>query len=112
MIKFLFRTSWQHMTRMPFASLGVIVGFAFFFFSLLVGLSMLQFLSQERSELESRFVYPLALNPLYTTESPRVIEFTETLADIGMKKSIEYITREQALDKQISAYPAITGVLA
>lgn len=79
MLKFLFRTSWHHISRMPYASLGVIFGFSLLLLTLLIGVSMLRFLVEERATLESQFTYPLALNPVYTFESPRMRDFAESL---------------------------------
>jgi len=79
MWKFLFRTSWQHMCRMPFASFAVIFGFTVLFVTLMTGVTMLRFLTRERAVIESNFTYPLALNPLYTFESQRVRDFAESL---------------------------------
>lgn len=112
MLKFLFRTSWHHISRMPYASLGVIFGFSLLGVTLLIGVSMLQFLTQERTTLESHFTYPLALNPAYTFESKRVHDFAESLTTAGLKQPLEYITREQALDREIAKNPGITSVLA
>jgi cell division protein FtsX len=112
MWKFLFRTSWHHMSRMPYASCGVIFGFSLLFVTLLMGVNMLRFLEQERTTLESRFTYPLALNPIYTFDSRRVRDFAESLGDIGLSRPLEYITREQALDREIQRNPDIIHVLA
>lgn len=112
MLKFLFRTSWHHISRMPYASLGVIFGFSLLGVTLLIGVSMLQFLTEERTELESHFTYPLALNPEYTFESKRVHDFAQSLTTAGLKQPLEYITREQALDREIAKNPGITSVLA
>jgi len=73
---------------------------------------MLQFLQQERTTLESQFTYPLALNPVYTFDSRRVRDFAESLGGIGLSRPLEYITREQALDREIQRNPDITHVLA
>lgn len=112
MWKFLFRTSWHHISRMPYASLGVVFGFSLLFVTLLVGISMLRFLVEERAELESRFTYPLALAPAYTFESKRVHDFAESLRSAGLRHPLEYITREQALDREIQRNPGITSVLS
>lgn len=73
---------------------------------------MVRFLTDERANLESQFTYPLALNPLYTFESQRVRDFAESLQTAGLVKPLEYITREQALDREIQRNPGITSVLA
>lgn len=73
---------------------------------------MVRFLTDERANLESQFTYPLALNPLYTFESQRVRDFAESLQTAGLQKPLEYITREQALDREIQRNPGITSVLA
>lgn len=73
---------------------------------------MIRFLTQERVNLESQFTYPLALNPLYTFESQRTRDFAESLKTAGLQKPLEYITREQALDREIQRNPGITSVLA
>ncbi len=73
---------------------------------------MVRFLMDERANLESQFTYPLALNPLYTFESQRVRDFAESLQTAGLQKPLEYITREQALDREIQRNPGITSVLA
>jgi hypothetical protein len=78
----------------------------------ITGASMLLFLTQEKTQIETGFTYPLALNPLYTFESKRVHDFAESLISAGIKQPIEYITREQALDREIQRNPSITGVLA
>jgi len=112
MWKFLFRTSWHHICRMPFASFAVIVGFTVLFVTLATGITMLQFLVRERAVIESNFTYPLALNPLYTFESQRVRDFAESLVESGLERPIEYISRDQALDREIQKNPSITSVLA
>lgn len=112
MWKFLLRTSWHHISRMPYASLGVIFGFSLLLVTLMIGTSMLQFLVEERTTVESRFTYPLALNPVYTFESQRVHDFAQSLSSAGLRKPIEYITREQALDREIQRNPGITSILA
>ncbi len=73
---------------------------------------MVRFLMDERANLESQFTYPLALNPLYTFESQRVRDFAQSLTTAGLQKPLEYITREQALDREIQRNPGITSVLA
>jgi cell division protein FtsX len=73
---------------------------------------MLRFLTDERAALESQFTYPLALNPVYTFESQRVRDFAQSLTTAGLKKPLEYITREQALDREIQRNPGITSILA
>lgn len=73
---------------------------------------MVRFLMDERINLESQFTYPLALNPLYTFESQRVRDFAQSLTTAGLQKPLEYITREQALDREIQRNPGITSVLA
>lgn len=96
---------------MPYASIGVVFVFSFLLFTCLTGLSMLSFLMQERAQIESSFTYPLALNPLYTFQSERVIDFAESLVSAGLEKPLEYITREQALDREIQRNPGILAVL-
>lgn len=105
MLKILFRTSWHHISRMPYASLGVIFGFSLLLVTLLIGVTMLRFLTDERAALESQFTYPLALNPVYTFESQRVRDFAQSLTTAGLEKPLEYITREQALDREIQRNP-------
>gem|GEM_PF-1133065 len=78
----------------------------------ITGASMILFLTQEKTQIEAGFTYPLALNPLYTFEGKRVNDFAESLVSAGLRKPIEYITREQALDREIQRNPGITGVLA
>lgn len=112
MLKLLFRTSWHHISRMPYASLGVIFGFSLLLVTLLIGVTMLRFLTDERAALESQFTYPLALNPVYTFESQRVRDFAQSLTTAGLEKPLEYITREQALDREIQRNPGITSILA
>ncbi|MBP6921453.1 hypothetical protein KBB89_02825 [Candidatus Gracilibacteria bacterium] len=112
MLKFLFRTSWHHMSRMPYASIAVVFVFALLLLTCMTGVSMLSFLSQEKMRVETTFTYPLALNPVYTFESQRVKDFAESLVSIGLKQPLEYITREQALDREIQRNPGILAVLA
>lgn len=112
MLKFLFRTSWHHMSRMPYASIAVVFVFSLLLLTCLTGVSMLSFLTEEKTRIESGFTYPLALNPLYTFESERVTDFAESLVSAGLQKPIEYITREQALDREIQRNPGILAVLA
>ncbi|MCB9806316.1 hypothetical protein H6768_00110 [Candidatus Peribacteria bacterium] len=112
MLKFLLKTSWNHVRRMPLASVGVIFGFSLLVATCLTGASMLFFLTEERAQIEQSFTYPLALNPVYTFESKRVHDFAESLLSAGLAYPIEYITREQALDREIQRNPGITEVLA
>jgi cell division protein FtsX len=100
------------MVRIPFASLTVVFVFTMLFTTLSIGVTMLRFLDQERATLESRFTYPLALDPLYTFESERVYDFAESLVSIGLSRPLEYISREQALDREIQRNPNITQVLS
>lgn len=112
MFKFLFRTSWHHMSRMPYASAAVVFVFSLLLLTCLTGVSMLSFLTQEKTRIETTFTYPLALNPVYTFESQRVKDFAESLVSAGLRQPLEYITREQALDREIQRNPGILAVLA
>jgi cell division protein FtsX len=96
---------------MPYASMVVVFVFSLLLLTCLTGLSMLSFLTQERAQIESWFTYPLALNPLYTFQSERVADFAESLVSAGLQKPLEYITREQALDREIQRNPGILAVL-
>jgi len=100
------------MSRMPYASIAVVFVFALLLLTCMTGVSMLSFLSQEKMRVETTFTYPLALNPVYTFESQRVKDFAESLVSIGLKQPLEYITREQALDREIQRNPGILAVLA
>jgi cell division protein FtsX len=97
---------------MPYASGAVVFVFSLLFLTCLTGVSMLSFLTQEKTRIETTFTYPLALNPLYTFESQRVKDFAESLVSAGLRQPIEYITREQALDREIQRNPGILTVLA
>jgi cell division protein FtsX len=99
------------MSRMPYASIAVVFVFSLLILTCLTGISMLSFLLQEKTRVESDFTYPLALNPLYTFDSDRVSDFAESLVSVGLQRSIEYITREQALDREIQRNPGILTVL-
>jgi hypothetical protein len=70
------------------------------------------FSHKKAAQIESQFTYPLALNPVYTFESQRVRDFAESLVSAGLEKPLEYITREQALDREIQRNPGILAVLA
>lgn len=97
---------------MPYASIAVVFVFSLLLLTCLTGLSMLSFLTEEKARIESGLTYPLALSPLYTFESERVTDFAESLVSAGLQKPIEYITREQALDREIQRNPGILAVLA
>jgi len=97
---------------MPYASIAVVFVFSLLLLTCLTGLAMLSFLTEEKVRIESGLTYPLALNPLYTFESERVTDFAESLVSAGLQKPIEYITREQALDREIQRNPGILAVLA
>ena len=111
MIRFLFRTSWHHISRMPYASLGILGVFSFLFLTLLAGVSLFSFLIEEKNRVEETFSYPLALNPSYTFEHQRVRDFAQSLASSGISRPLVYISREQALDREIARNPGILSVL-
>ena len=112
MLRFIFRTSWKHMVRIPYASAMVVFWFLVLFLTLFVGLSMIRLLEVQKGVLTDRFTYPLFISNLYTFESPRVKSFVESLPQAWIHGSIHYVTKEQALDQEIQKNPNILSVLS
>lgn len=111
MLRFIFRTSWKHVVRIPYASGMVIFWFFVLFLTLFVGFSMIHLLEVQKWVLTDRFTYPLFISNLYTFESPRVRSFVDSLPKAGIHGSLQYVTKEQALDQEIQKNPNILSVL-
>lgn len=111
-LRFIFRTSLKHIRRMPWTSVGMISIISVLILTLLIGISMLRILSEERGVLEERFTYPLALNPAFTFEHKHVRDFAESLASVGLQSPLVYISRESALDAEIQKNSGIVSVLS
>lgn len=112
MFRTLVRTSWQHMLRTRALTVMVIGAFTVLFLTVLVGLSMMKLLQDERRTLAEKFTYPLFINTMYTFESQRVHDFVQSLPTAGVSGELEYVSKETALDQEVQKNPDILNALA
>lgn len=107
----IFRTTWQHIARTRYVSCLIIGGFALIFLMILVGISLTGALRDQRVLLVQKFTYPLFMSEGMTAGSPRVQDFIQSLASTGISGNIDYVTKEEALDKEVQKNPGILSAL-
>jgi cell division protein FtsX len=78
---------------------------------ILVGISLTGALRDQRVLLVQKFTYPLFMSEGMTAGSPRVQDFIQSLASTGISGNIDYVTKEEALDKEVQKNPGILSAL-
>lgn len=105
MIQTLLRTSWIHVGRMKYASLAVIGVLIILMLTLISGIQMVDFLRSQRNLLVEKTTYPLFLQEQFAIAHDRVQSFIHELQAGVIASPVRIISKEQALDLQISRDP-------
>lgn len=112
MIWRIFRTSWQHIFRTPFASLGIVSILTGLFLTFFIGFFLIQQAEIQRQTIIKKFTYPIFLSSTYSLEDTEVKNFIETIKkQLWSPEDIEFIHKDAVLDMQIARDPSILQVL-
>ncbi len=112
MIRTLLRTSWLHIERMKFASFTVMGVLVVLFLTLFSGIQMVGFLRTQRDLLIEKTTYPLFLQEQFTLSHGEVQDFINHLETDVIAAPVQIISKEQALDLQITQDPSLMSILS